>query len=533
MLYRLEAICVFLIGLGLFTLGLSQQEIIGFETRFYFFILEMWRHGTTSFPTLYHHPYPDYPASGIILSYWASLLLGELNKLTVIFPSAVAAALTLMLTYSIGALQNRQWGYGAVCFLLLTNIFIIEARSISLDQYVTVVTAASFYLVYSAKVLQKPARIKWLAGLFILGFAFRGPIGLLIPAAVAGGFYVIERNYKNILWVIFSATLAFGVASIIWLSAAYYFGGAQFMLQVLTAEMIGRIQDVKAEPFYFYWLECLGSFAITYPLAILLLGCLRRKLFLQTNEMQLLRHLIAWVCIILIGLSIPADKKSRYVLAIAPAFALINAYLFAVKSHFFTGGMLKLRHMVYWFCYFLPTICFFSLAILIFYKPSLNYSLTLMNLAILQMILIGYCLYRQTYKLELTALTVAAATFMVINIGLIEPINLDLNRTRVFVHHIEDVRHQQQAQLVFYRGGTDGSAIKYLINMPNEETPLFINQPEELLKFGQKTFFITDADYFSRLSPNLVKTITIVARGKVGHDPFVVFKPISKSASHL
>ncbi len=55
----LDAVIIFFTGLLLFTIGLPHQEIIGFESRFYLFALEMWRHGVSGFPTTYQNSYPD------------------------------------------------------------------------------------------------------------------------------------------------------------------------------------------------------------------------------------------------------------------------------------------------------------------------------------------------------------------------------------------------------------------------------------------------------------------------------------------
>ncbi|HLB57816.1 MAG TPA: hypothetical protein VJL60_03275, partial [Gammaproteobacteria bacterium] len=62
-----EAVVIFFLGLIIFTIGLSHQEVITFEARFYLFALEMWRHGLSFFPTTYEQPYPDYPVTSTAL----------------------------------------------------------------------------------------------------------------------------------------------------------------------------------------------------------------------------------------------------------------------------------------------------------------------------------------------------------------------------------------------------------------------------------------------------------------------------------
>ena len=81
-----EVTGLFFFSLFLFTWGLSSQEVIGFDSRFYLFAQEMSRNGLSWFPTTYDHPYPDYPASAILLIYLLGDLFGTLNKFIAVLP---------------------------------------------------------------------------------------------------------------------------------------------------------------------------------------------------------------------------------------------------------------------------------------------------------------------------------------------------------------------------------------------------------------------------------------------------------------
>ena len=48
----------------------------------------------------------------------------------------------------------------------------------------------------------------------------------------------------------------------------------------------------------------------------------------QGKDRDLLKKCLGWAFVVLIGLSLPADKKIRYILPVAPALALICGYLF-------------------------------------------------------------------------------------------------------------------------------------------------------------------------------------------------------------
>src|SRR3990167_7901559 len=116
----LPVIGIFGISLFFFLWRQSSQEIIGFDSRFYLFALEMWRHGPNWFPTTYHKAYADYPVTSTFLIYIAAHLIGHLNKLTAVLPTAFAVSAMLSITYLIGALHEKRLGWYAVFLSLMT-----------------------------------------------------------------------------------------------------------------------------------------------------------------------------------------------------------------------------------------------------------------------------------------------------------------------------------------------------------------------------------------------------------------------------
>lgn len=523
----LEALAVFSFGLILFTSALSQQEIIGFEARFYLFVREMWLHGPSWFPTTYGNPYPDYPGTSTWLIYEFSKLVGVLNKLTAVLPTAIASSVTLAATYLIGALHDRRWGLCAVFFMLLTNTFVMEARTISPDQYVAMVTTLSFYVAYSSVLLQKNKRLWCIPFLLVAGFACRGPIGLVIPAGVLCVFYLLEKNVKLFFISSFVALLLLIVCSAALLTVAYHVGGMSFVQDVLHMEVSGRLQDATL-PWYFYFVESIGAYAVTYPLAILFAIGLGRELFKcnLSPDLKLMQKLIGWALIILIGLSIPAGKKIRYILAFVPAVSLICAYLWVSPPR--KKYVLYLRRLIYWFCYFLPLLGIAATLYVELSVPFQHFSVIIPYATLILLLLflqwIAIVCDRYKYLDDLGVIAVAALTFVTAYILMVEPINLALNRTRDFVQSVEELRHQHHAGLAFYQENPDAVPIKYLVNMPREDQPIFVNQPNALLEINAPMFFITSAEYFTQLSNAMPALFNIIATGNVGHEPMVVFE---------
>jgi len=517
---RWQALLIFFGGLFLFTICLGSREIIGFESRFYLFALEMWRHGPSWFPTTYQQPYPDYPALSTYLIYLFSSLTGHLNKFSAVFPSAFASAITLMMTYLIGALHSRRWGLAAALFLLFTMSFFVEARTISLDQYVTAITTLVFYLVYSASLLNKPRRVLWIFPLFVLGFAFRGPIGLIVPVGVVCVFYLLDRDFKRFFIVGVIAALLLVVCSAILFLLAKHVGGDEFFADVLRMEVLGRMQNVRTPPFYFYFKEAFGAYAISYPLAILMLISMARQSW-TTQKSHLLIKLLGWALVVLIGLSIPADKKIRYILPMTPALALICGYLFfAAREQIY---LTIIRSMFVWFCFYFPMLCLVALLLVQHRFPEIGlcYKCWIVYLFAVQVVM--FFVLRRAMLVFMLAVLV----FMTTDIGVVEPINLYLNRTRSFVVEVENLRHSQGAQLVIYHEHMDGLAIKYLINMPQEEKPIFAKNAEELAKITNPVFVVSSVDNANQIPRGI--SLSVVAHGKVGRESVVVF---SKNAAH-
>lgn len=522
----IEMISLFLCSLFLFTWGLSSQEIIGFDSRFYLFAEEMWRYGVNWFPTTYQAPYPDYPAASTFLIYLVASLLGGVNKFSAVLPSAIAAAITLTLTYRIGALHNKRWGICAVFFMLLTITFLKSARSIALDMYPTLITTCCFYLIYSADIEHKPRRALWIYLWLCCGFAFRGPIGLVVPTGVICTYYLLSGSGKRFFLVGCSAFFLLIICSVLLLALAYHVGGNSFMHDVLRMEVLGRM-DSSYLPRYFYFVDGMGDYALSFPLAgLVMLGVGYYAITTQklSSEFKFLLQLCGWMSVILIGMSIPGDKKIRYILPMLPAAALIAAYPFAVQKekYFIYLRWIGLRVFALF-----PLIFIMLISAVYVYanKHTLNFNipyariiLFLLSMQMLNLLII-FCVNLR----DIFILLIAALSFAVAYIAVMERIELSLDRARDFVQQVESERLRSHARLVFYKEKPDSLPIKYLINMPYFEQPMFVTDQQSLIALREPTLFVTSASYFDELPKEIANQFRIVVKNKLGHVAVVAF----------
>ncbi len=529
---KVDAITIFLIGLCLFTFGLSSQEVISFEARFFLFAQEMWRHGFSWFPTTYQQPYPDYPGTATALSNVIAHLYGKVDKFTAVLPSAIASALTVVVTYQIGALHSRRWGWCAAIFLFFTLTFISEARTISLDQYVALITTCCFYLAeifsrYNRRFLlvhrfeaNRLGFFSLIALLLIVAFAFRGPIGLVIPSGVLCAYFLADKNIKDFFFMgLMAAVLLAGCCAVLlWL--ANQVGGHAFMQDVIRMEVLGRMHDASMPPVTFYFTESFGGYAITFPLAILVVLALLPELLHPKGsiEIKFLQKCIAWALIILVGLSIPADKKMRYVLPMAPALALISAYLFcALRSN---RGLRILRRVFYGVCFLLPLFALGLIAAAHFknINDGIHYALLSIVFVVTQ------CSMYIWRKNSTVVLGIAAAVFYITYVYVVEKINLEINQTRDFVLQVEDLREKYRTPLVFFQEGSDGLPIKYLVNTRYELQPIYLQDTPQLNDLHAHTFVIVGVENFPHISVEQLKHFRVMLKGKIGHDGVVVLE---------
>jgi hypothetical protein len=270
-------------------------------------------------------------------------------------------------------------------------------------------------------------------------------------------------------------------------------------------------------PCYFYFVESLGAYAVSYPLAILVMLGVRGG---SPRDYRFLLKLCAWTLVVIIGLSVPSGKKVRYVLAFAPALSLISAYLFEVVQANTYG--VYLRRLVFPIFFVLPGLCLVVLSLLNA-RLSLVPHVTMIMFAL--SLLQGLNVYAR--KQSTVVMATAALTFMMLYAAIVEPINVGLNRTRDFVVSVEHTRLAQKADLVFYQENADALPIKYLVNMEQEQKPFFIQHEKEIMEFVGPAFFVTDADKFELILTSLGAKVRRIATGRIGREPVVVFVKVS------
>jgi 4-amino-4-deoxy-L-arabinose transferase-like glycosyltransferase len=529
-----RSLSLFAFSLFIFTIGINHTEVVSFDSRFYVFAESMWRHGFSWFPMTYGQPYPDYPVTSTLFIYLTSLVFGGLSKFTAVLPSAIAASFVVVYTKKIGELYHEHLGLAAVGLLFLTLAFMKSARAISLDMYPLLAATACFYHVARSRLLNKQPKAFVLACWFIFGFVMRGPVGLVIPAGVVSMFHLINRDAKRFFmdglnaffWLILGTSALLGLA--------YHVGGLPFAMDVSRMEVVGRIDNYFL-PYTFYFTDSFGSYALAYPLAVLVFAGLvfasLKNKAMQWPHAEAVWQWAAWALVILIGLSLPGDKKVRYILSITPAIALMAAYPLMIESQSVT--LTRLRGLFGFIFAFLPLFFMIGLFKVMIALPKTDLTVNipywplLFVLFVLQVVSLKIFFFEKKESSRgLKVILLAALSFIAVNLAIIEPIELNIDSAKVFVNEIEAARAAKQAALVFYKERPDGLPIKYLVNMDRDDDPVFVETAAALMKVKNPAIIVSSKAYYTALTKAQKVAFRVISSGKIGHVPVVVFTPV-------
>ncbi|QKZ04347.1 ArnT family glycosyltransferase [Pseudomonas eucalypticola] len=522
-----QAWCAGLIALVVFMAGVWGQAPVGFDSRFFLFAQEMLRHGPTFFPTTYGEPYPDYSATSTFFVYLLSLPLGQVNSFSAWLPSAIAAAVTVALLYRLVAPYSRQWALISIALLALSGTFVMETRAVSQDLMLTAVALAVFYLGYACDHFHTPRRLGAIAALLILGFAIRGPIGLVVPTGMLCAYYLVSGQWRRLFAVGFSALVLLGLAIGLLLWLARLSGGDAFVTDVVHMQVTGRIDGSEGAsgPLY-YFISSLGNYALAYPLALLVLaGAWFAGPARQGPGLQLLKCCAVAGLIVLLGLSVPQAKKARYVLPMLPMAAVIAGYPFhRLGGRVFAwlrGGM-----QVLWLV--LPGLLLVGLLVAHRRFPEWLPQVTapVVVLAVLQLLALALLAKPGIRAIGLAYCAVLAlwSSYMLV----FEPTERALYDTRQFSAQVDHAVQQAPGALVLHGMGKDAKAIKFMVNVDRDLRPQFTDSVAQLAALPVGTWVMMDAKDRDALHGTPLGSAVPVVQGRFDKDDYVLLRVVAE-----
>jgi 4-amino-4-deoxy-L-arabinose transferase-like glycosyltransferase len=295
---------------------------------------EMFESGNWIVPTFNFQLRTDKPA----LLYWlqmAAYRLCGINEFAARLPSALAALMTVLLTYELGRrLFNAATGLIAGSVLASTVLFCAAAHFANPDALLLAFTTLSLLLFWDSYARGKsswfvPAGIS--AGLAMLA---KGPVGLVLPLTVAGVFLLWSRQLRR-FW---DRRLPLGILAFLAVMLPWYvWVGAEtklvFLREFFFTHNTGRFRatlEGHGGPVYYY-LVCLAlGFApwsvFLGPVVWSALG--RRARADGRGEEPSLpsayRFLWCWIAVYVVFFSLSATKLPNYILPIYPPVAILT-----------------------------------------------------------------------------------------------------------------------------------------------------------------------------------------------------------------
>ena len=486
------------LALVLFILGNHQEAAIGFDSRFVMFANEMLRHGPGFFPTTYGQPYADYSATSTLLTWLLSLPFGKVTSLTAWLPTAIASATLVTLMYRLVAAQSRTWALVSAALLLLSMTFVTETRAVSLDQMLAAVSFSAFYLAYSHDHFGAPRRHFWLLALIVLGFAIRGPIGLVIPTGILCSYYLLNGQWRRLISFGLQALVLLGLCIGTLLMLAWLSGGEAFVHEVIRMQVTGRMDGTEgASSVLYYFTSSMGNYALAYPLAVaVLVAVLLAGRNHSGPALQLVKYCVAAALVVMIGLSIPQAKKARYLLPMLPMAAIIAAYPFQAMQGRVFG---VLRGLIQGLFLLLPGLLIIGLLVVRkrFGDQLPPLTVTFAILAVLQALAVGLVFKARWRVTGLAACAVLALWSSYILV--FEPAERALYDTRTFTLKAMQLIDQAPAPVVLHGMGKDAKAIKFMVNVDRDLLPLFTQSPAELTALPAPVWIVMDRKDYDAL----------------------------------
>jgi len=285
------------------------------------------------------------------LFHWSAALTyqvtGELDEVTIRFPSALYATLGVLLVYWLGRrLFGAEIGLLGGAILATTQIYQNQALSARVDMtlcFFVTVSLVLFYALYRG-FLGNSLWYFALYGLVGLGTLAKGPLGILLPGLVIAVFLALKKRWDLVLKFAFHPGVLLALILIIgWYGLAITRGGEGFVNRQLLSENVSRFfgGSGHSHPVYYY-LGYLFTLALPWGLFLPFLFWDGFKKDWRAGDDRL--FLMVWFAVMFGFFSLAAGKRPVYLLPIYPALALLLADWFhrqvasaGVRSILFRG----------------------------------------------------------------------------------------------------------------------------------------------------------------------------------------------------
>jgi 4-amino-4-deoxy-L-arabinose transferase-like glycosyltransferase len=291
-------------------------------------VREMAERGDWLVPHLYGEPLLDKP----ILFYWvmgASFRIFGENELAARLPSILAALVLLLAVRRLGVLiyRSQTAGWIAAFILLASPQFVVMGRAAVTDMILTAFCTLGI-LCYLETLGEPRHRLLPLAGAACFGLAAltKGPLGLLLPLLILGGYLGITRALPRLRLLRPVASLIVITALAVPWYAAIALIRPDLVERFFVTGNLGRFlkPEHHAEPPLYYLVVLSIGFL---PWSVFLPGAVGRSILDWRRGSGVRTRLLpaVWLLALLVFFTLAASKLPSYILPALPAAALLAA----------------------------------------------------------------------------------------------------------------------------------------------------------------------------------------------------------------
>lgn len=315
--------------LSLWGLGAAPFHTKG-EPREGLVVWEMTHGGSRVLPLRNGTELPSKPP----LLHWLAALTatarGALDEWSVRFPSALASLLGALLVLGAGSML---WSVRAGCFAALALLSSFEwARAATTGRVDMVLTFGLELAFVSLLLFLRRRNPRWLVPLYLgiaLSILGKGPVGAVLPGLLALVVCVVSRDVTPLQQMrLLRGALAVLLLGGSWYALAWREGGYDFFHKQILDENVFRflgseqLSGGHRHPAWRLWLLLLvGLLPWTLLLPAIAARIRRERAALSAQDG--VGYLLLWIAVVLVFFSIPASKRSVYLLALYPAAALL------------------------------------------------------------------------------------------------------------------------------------------------------------------------------------------------------------------
>jgi 4-amino-4-deoxy-L-arabinose transferase-like glycosyltransferase len=321
-----------------YTWSTSFRDIYGLEARNALMAREMLEGGLSLVPKVLGRPYPDYPPLYFWLEALFSWPFGHVCTFSAVLPSALAASGLVALSYYLGREISYRAGWLTAIILATCPEFWLKGSRATIDMLLAFEVTLALFFLYQRCKEERPVRRWWYvlgaALAMVAAFFTKGPIGLVLPGGIWGGYLFFERRWRDVilffLAMVFLSLICLGAE----LALFWNQGGVDLVREVIESQMTGRVENVSNRSFLYYpyyllraagpwWLWGIAAAVSFFGQRGQRRDVMSQALYRLVPQHPLIRLALVWFLVVFVIFSLASSKHGRYLLPLFPPLALL------------------------------------------------------------------------------------------------------------------------------------------------------------------------------------------------------------------